>query len=138
MQPKAKRSPLIGLAGMIMMGFMIAWAQGPSTKPVPKVIKIGAGEQEYVRLLGGPPESVTMRSGAVTLQPGKTVGKHNTESYEEFIIVLRGQGSMILSDGKLLDMRIGCAVYCPPDTEHDVRNTGAEPLSYIYVVAKTR
>lgn len=137
MSSKAPRIHFVMTACAILACFLIASAQGPSTKPVPKVIKIGPGDQEYLRLVGGPPESVTMRSGAVTLQPGKTVGKH-TESYEEFIILLRGQGSMILSDGKLLDMRIGCAVYCPPDTEHDVRNTGAEPLSYVYVVAKTR
>jgi hypothetical protein len=28
--------------------------------------------------------------------------------------------------------------YCPPGTEHDVVNTGAVPLRYIYLVAKPR
>jgi quercetin dioxygenase-like cupin family protein len=138
MLPKPQRIPLVIPAGIILTGLMVAWAQGPSAKPVPKVISIGAGEQEYVRLLAGPPESVTMRSGAVTLQPGKTVGKHNTEGYEEFILVLEGRGSMMLSDGRQLEMTVGSAVYCPPDTEHDVKNTGLTPLRYVYVVAKTR
>jgi quercetin dioxygenase-like cupin family protein len=129
---------LVILAGVLLVSIGINSAQEPSEKPVPKVIKIGAVGQDYVRLLGGPPESFTMRSGMVTLQPGKTVGKHNTEEYEELIIVLEGQGSMILRDGSQLEMKVGIALYCPPDTEHDVKNTGSSPLAYIYVVAKTR
>ena len=106
-------------------------------KPEPKIIRCGTGAEEYVRLLGGPPESVSMRSGAVTLQSGKTVGKHNTEGNEELLIVLEGEGSLILSESKQLDMKVGTVQYCPPDTEHDVKNTGSSILRYIYVVAKT-
>ena len=128
---------IIALGCFLLVGVAIGWAQAPGTKPEPKIIKLEEGK-EYVRLLGGPPESVTMRSGAVTLQPGKTVGKHNTESYEEVIIVLEGEGFMILSGGKQLELKVGTLLYCPPDTEHDVKNTGSTPLRYIYVVAKTR
>ena len=106
-------------------------------KPEPKVIDVGTGAQEYVRLLGGPPESVTMRSGAVTLQSGKSVGSHTTENNEELLIILEGSGAFILKDGKQLEMNINTVLYCPPFTEHDVINTGATPLRYIYVVAKT-
>ena len=126
------------LIGLMLVSCGAALAQVPPVKPAPKVIAVGAGEQGYLRLLGGPPESVTMRAGAVSLAPGQTVGKHSTESYEEFIIILEGRGSMIMSDGSLLDMKVGTALYCPPDTEHDVRNTGSGPLRYIYVVAKAR
>jgi quercetin dioxygenase-like cupin family protein len=133
---KLSKCPVI-LAGILLGSLGLAWAQGPSIKPVPKTIPIGSGEQEYVRLLGGPPDSLALRSGAVTLQPGKTVGKHNTEMYEELIIVLEGRGAMVLSDGRQLDIGVGAALYCPPHTEHDVKNTGSGPLRYIYVVAKT-
>lgn len=126
------------LMSLLLVCLISTWAQGPVPKPEPKAIRIEADGKEYVRLLGGPPESITMRSGAVTLQPGKTVGKHNTESYEELIIVLEGEGSMVLSGSKQLEMRVGTVLYCPPDTEHDVKNTGSTPLRYIYVVAKTR
>jgi len=112
--------------------------QEAGTKPEPKVIAITMEGKEYVRLLGGPPESILMRAGAVALQPGKTVGKHNTESYEELVVVLEGQGEMLLKDGKPLGMRVGAVLYCPPDTEHDVKNTGSSVLRYIYVVAKTK
>jgi mannose-6-phosphate isomerase-like protein (cupin superfamily) len=132
------RSVTFILAFLIVAFFAIAWAQGQPAKPVPKVIVIGEGEKGYFRLLGGPPESITMRAGAVTLQPGMTVGKHDTENYEEFIVVLEGRGAMILSGDKQLEMKVGTALYCPPGTEHDVKNTGTGPLRYIYIVAKAR
>lgn len=106
-------------------------------KNQPKVIFAGQGEKEYIRLLGGPPETVTMRSGAVTLAPGKSVGKHTTESFEELLIILEGSGAFILNGGMQLEMKVNTVLYCPPFTEHDVMNTGASPLRYIYVVAKT-
>ena len=102
----------------------------------PKVIKIKKGD--YVRLLEGPPESVSMQSGAVSLQPGETVGKHSTETNEELLIVLEGEGSFILSKGKRLKMNVDTLLYCPPDTEHDVKNTGSGILRYIFVVAKAK
>jgi mannose-6-phosphate isomerase-like protein (cupin superfamily) len=106
-------------------------------KPQPKVIFSGQGEKEYIRLLGGPPETVTMRSGAVTLAPGKSVGKHTTESFEELLIIFEGSGAFILNGGAQLEMKVNTVLYCPPFTEHDVMNTGASPLRYIYIVAKT-
>jgi quercetin dioxygenase-like cupin family protein len=103
-------------------------------KPEAKVIKIKTGD--YVRLLAGPPESVTMQSGAVTLRPGQSIGKHSTKTNEELLIVLGGEGTFILSESRQLKMEAGCVLYCPPDTEHDVKNTGLGILRYIFVVAK--
>jgi len=105
-------------------------------KPEPKMIYAGDGTQVYIRLLGGPPESITMRSGAVTLQPGKSVGKHTTENNEELLVILGGSGAFILTDGGQLEMKVNTVLYCPPFTEHDVMNTGAVALRYIYIVAK--
>ena len=112
-------------------------AQDAIQKPVPKVIRPNIEGKDYCRILGVP-ESVVMKSGMVLLQPNKTVGKHNTEAYEELVIVLKGQGEMILSDGKKLELKEGNILYCPPNTEHDVKNSGSLPLQYIYVVARTK
>jgi len=106
--------------------------------PEPKVIQADPDDKEYMQLLGGPPESITMRSGKVVLQPGKTVGKHSTEGNEELLVLLAGEGLFLVSDGQSLEISAGKVLYCPPDTEHDVKNTGSTPLEYIYVVAKTR
>jgi len=135
----ARRFTILAWVAIVLLyisGRMNGQEAGP--KPEPKAIVINMEGKEYVRLLGGPPESVLMRAGAVALQPGKTVGKHNTESYEEMVVVLEGQGEMLLKDGKPLGMRVGTVLYCPPDTEHDVKNTGSGVLRYIYVVAKTK
>jgi mannose-6-phosphate isomerase-like protein (cupin superfamily) len=107
-------------------------------KPEPKIIKFEIAGKEYIRLLGGPPESVLMKSGAVTLQPGMAVGRHNTESNEELLIALEGEGSLIFNESKQLEMKVGIALYCPPDTEHDVKNTGSNILRYVYVLARTK
>jgi len=57
----------------------------------PLLIDATSTEIGYTRLLGGPPQSVSMRSGKVILQPGETVGLHSTNEKEEFIIILDGE-----------------------------------------------
>jgi mannose-6-phosphate isomerase-like protein (cupin superfamily) len=96
-------------------------------KPEAKVIKVLSGD--YVRLLAGPPESVTMQSG-------QSIGKHSTKTNEELLVLLEGEGTFILSASRQLKMEAGCVLYCPPGTEHDVKNTGLGILRYIFVVAK--
>ncbi len=104
----------------------------------PRVIHLDAAGTDYLPVLGGHPESVSMRSGLVILSPGSSVGVHNTGDHEELIIVFEGQGDLQISGQDSLAISAGVAAYCPPDTEHDVVNTGASPLRYIYVVARTK
>jgi len=103
--------------------------------PEPKLIVLDPGATGYVRILGGPPETVTMHSGLVSLDPGKSVGKHSTKKYEEVLIVLEGVGEMAIVGGPTLHLKAGSVAYCPPRTEHDVTCTGAGKLRYVYVVA---
>ena len=107
-------------------------------EPERKVIKVEIRGNDYIQLLGGPPESVSMRSGAVFLTPGQTVGKHNTNGNEELLIVLEGEGSLILNENQQQKMEVNTVLYIPPDVEHDVLNTGSRILRYIYVTAKTK
>jgi mannose-6-phosphate isomerase-like protein (cupin superfamily) len=67
--------------------------------------------------------------------PGPSVGRHNTAHHEEELIILEGQGEMLFSDGLKLEVKAPMALYCPPETERDVQNTGKGPLRYVYVVA---
>lgn len=108
----------------------------PSAAPKVKSMRLDAGGKDYLPLLQGPPETVTMRSGLVTLAPGKSVGRHSTKGNEEIVIVLEGRGEMRFFAGQpAVAMEAGMAVYGPPDTEHDVFNTGTGTLRYVYVVA---
>jgi mannose-6-phosphate isomerase-like protein (cupin superfamily) len=77
-----------------------------------------------------------MHSGLVVLAPGKSVGKHSTKGNEEMLVVLEGQGEMRIAGGKDLPFTKEMALYCPPATEHDVFNTGATTLRYVYVVSR--
>lgn len=111
-------------------------AQDAPGRPVPRVIQLDAAASEYARVLGGPPETVTMRSGQVVLAPGTAVGEHSTEAYEEVVVVLAGSGAMRVRGGATLALAPGSVAYCPPQTTHDVLNTGTVPLRYLYVVAR--
>jgi len=101
----------------------------------PKLIPLDLGTKDYMRILGGPPETVTMHSGLVVLEPGRSVGKHNTKNYEEVLVILEGAGEMMIAGGPTLELKGGSIAYCPPRTEHDVICTGSVKLKYIYVVA---
>jgi quercetin dioxygenase-like cupin family protein len=103
--------------------------------PEPKLIVLNLDTEGYMRILGGPPETVTMHSGLVVLEPGASVGKHNTKNYEEVLVVLEGTGTMTIAGGHDLELKRGCVAYCPPHTEHNVTCAGSQKLKYVYVVA---
>jgi mannose-6-phosphate isomerase-like protein (cupin superfamily) len=102
----------------------------------PKIINSDAGNTKYLRLLGGPPDSITMRSGRVVLQPNESIGEHSTNQYEELIVILDGEGLFLIEDGMALELNTNTVAYCPPETKHNIKNTGIKPLVYIYIVAK--
>lgn len=118
--------------------FLSASEQKEKKLPEPKLIPLDLGTKEYMRILGGPPETVTMHSGLVVLESGKSVGKHNTENYEEVLVVLEGAGEMKITGGPTLELRGGSIAYCPPRTEHDVICTGSAKLKYVYIVANAK
>jgi oxalate decarboxylase/phosphoglucose isomerase-like protein (cupin superfamily) len=104
--------------------------------PRPGVVLLDPAAVGYSPVLGGPPQTATMRAGSVVLQPGDAVGAHTTGDYEEVLVVLAGTGEMRLGDGSVLRLAAHCVAYCPPVTGHDVVNTGTAPLRYVYVVAR--
>ena len=115
---------------------LTSFANAQAQKLHPKIVALENRSNGILPILVGPPETVTMKSGYVVLDPGKSVGKHSTESHEEILIVLEGQGEMLFHDGSKLELKGNTALYCPPHTEHDVKNAGTRPLRYVYVVAK--
>jgi quercetin dioxygenase-like cupin family protein len=104
----------------------------------PTARRVVLDPEAYTRILGGPPDSVAMHAGAVVLAPGGSVGEHDTGPYEELLVVLAGRGEFRLAGGPPLALEAETAAYCPPDTRHDVVNTGPTPLRYVYVAAKAR
>ena len=102
----------------------------------PKVIHLEPGDQSYVRLLGGPPETRSIKSGLVTLSPGQSIGLHSTKTNEEVIVPLAGSGQLLCADRDPIELAVGLIAYVPPQTDHDVINTGSIDLRYIFIVAK--
>jgi mannose-6-phosphate isomerase-like protein (cupin superfamily) len=128
------RTPLyVACLAAALAAVFTAAAQTPT--PVPKVVELDTHGHDYLPVLNGPPETAGMRSGVVVLAPQKSVGRHSTGQNEEVLIVLEGKGEMLFSDGHSLPVQASHAVYCPPHTVHDVKNTGQVELRYVYVVA---
>ncbi|MCK4857327.1 MAG: cupin domain-containing protein [candidate division Zixibacteria bacterium] len=101
----------------------------------PMVIDLPLEKPDYFEILSKA-NAVRMRSGLVTLQPGEDCGLHSTEDYEEMIVILEGQGEIETEGIGRRRIAKGQVAYNPPETEHNVHNTGTEQLRYIYVVSK--
>lgn len=99
------------------------------------VLHFTAGADGRRTLLGGPRLAEGMRSGVVSLQPGHAVGRHSTHAREELIVVLEGCGELVVDGGDAVPLEAGAGAYVPAEQEHDVVNTGAGLLRYVYVVA---
>ncbi len=104
---------------------------------IPKALTFNIESDEYQELLSGRPTSDGIFSGLVTLKPNEKVGEHDTEHYEEVLVVLTGEGQMIFKNGNLLELKFGVLAYCPPNTAHNVKNTGKTPLKYLYIATDT-
>ncbi|MBN2130957.1 MAG: cupin domain-containing protein [Sedimentisphaerales bacterium] len=92
-------------------------------------------QPQYQRILEGQPQTRGMRSGRVYLEAGKACGQHSTKNHEELLVFLTGEGEVQIGETDRLAIGAGKVAYIPPQTLHDVHNTGTGPLAYIYCVA---
>jgi mannose-6-phosphate isomerase-like protein (cupin superfamily) len=92
-------------------------------------------EGGFQRLLDDKSQSCGMKSGRVYLAPGESCGRHSTKEREELLVFLAGSGKAIIEGSDAFDVGIGKVAYVPPQTHHDIQNTGNEPLIYVYCVA---
>lgn len=128
-------------AAVLLLVYNNIWAQtGNNDKDIlqPKLVTLNLDSSNYQQIFAGPPSTAGIHSGLVTLIPDKTVGHHNTDDYEEIIVVFSGEGEMIFGNGKSFSLKYGVIAYCPPHTEHDIKNTGAAPLKYLYIATNTK
>ena len=104
---------------------------------LPKRVELN-GNERFKRLLAGTPETAGMKSGYVTLNACESVGEHKTEAREEAIIVLEGSAEIVVGGKAVFTAAARNLVYIPPETTHDIRNSGEGPLRYVYVVTPVR
>jgi mannose-6-phosphate isomerase-like protein (cupin superfamily) len=93
-------------------------------------------EHGFQRLLPGEPETCGMKAGRVYLEAGAECGEHSTGSREEMLVFLSGEGIAFVGNDKQFKVGAGKICYIPPQALHNIKNTGNEPLIYIYCVAQ--
>ena len=120
----------LALLGAIAGGVVFSQAKGPMP-----LLRSLACETGYCPLLEGAPQTAGMQSGYVRLKAGETVGRHTTGKREESLVILRGSGEVRIEGKAKQAFTAPAFAYIPPETAHDVANTGKELLEYVYVVA---
>jgi len=131
------RWPVFAACLLIAAAFL--WSQTQQPRPLTVPLACPQGD---CPVLTGAPQTTGMRSGFVRLKPGQTVGWHTTGKNEEALVVLHGKGNALIEGPSGVQPGLPFAapalVYIPPDTRHNVENTGSDPLEYEYVVAPAR
>jgi mannose-6-phosphate isomerase-like protein (cupin superfamily) len=69
----------------------------------------------------------------VRIHPGETVPAHTHTDEDQVYYVATGTGYVVL-DGLRTDVTAGSGVLIPMGTEHEITNTGTEPLDYVFFV----
>ncbi|MDD5560683.1 MAG: cupin domain-containing protein [Candidatus Omnitrophica bacterium] len=93
------------------------------------------GKQRFLRLLGNKEKDNGLRAGLVTLKPKEFIGEHKTDRKEEAIIILKGSAVVYCGKNKKIRVSQNAFIYIPPETMHNVENTGSDILQYVYVTA---
>ena len=121
------RSPVL-----LLLALVPTFCQAPGRQPFAKALECPGGDCPF---LNGTPQTAGMRSGFVRLKPSATVGWHTTGKHEEALIILRGQGAVLIDSQAKRTFTGPAVAYIPPETRHNVENTGTEALEYVYVVS---
>jgi mannose-6-phosphate isomerase-like protein (cupin superfamily) len=134
----AMRNILLGvaLAAATWLGFC-ASAQEHNSKREPLAFALACTKGDCP-LLKGAPQTSGMRGGSVRLKPGESVGWHATGGSEEALVILHGDGAANIEGRADITLRERMLAYIPPETRHNVTNTGTEVLEYVWVVAPVK
>lgn len=102
-----------------------------------KIVKLESGSK-YQRLFS--PESGTrgIKSGHVILKKGEEIGEHSTNDLEEALVILKGKGQLAINKKESVDFEDNTVLYVPPDTVHNVKNTGSGILEYIFITSNAK
>jgi mannose-6-phosphate isomerase-like protein (cupin superfamily) len=119
-------------AAVCLLSLAASRSQTQSTRPL--AFKLDCSVRDCP-LLKGVPQTAGMRSGFVRLRPGESVGWHSTNGNEESLVILTGGGQALIEGQSAREFSARELVYIPPSARHNITNTGADVLEYVYVVA---
>lgn len=103
-------------------------------RPTVKIVKLKF-DSRYQRLFNKDSCTLGIRAGHVLLKAGDDIGSHTTGALEEILIILKGKGELSAGKDSRLKIEEGSVLYIPPDTEHNVKNTGKTLLEYVFVTS---
>lgn len=69
----------------------------------------------------------------VRIHPGETVPAHTHQDEDQVYYVAAGTGFVVL-DGERTSVSPGSSVLIPLGTQHEITNTGSDPLDYVFFV----
>jgi len=105
--------------------------------PKPKLVNLKSGER-YQRLFSKDSGTRGIKAGYVILKEGEEVGEHSTGGLEEVLVILKGNGQMAIDKTEGLDFGHSAVLYVPPQTIHNVKNTGKGTLEYIFITSDAK
>ena len=123
-----------GMAGCLGIIFA-AQNQDRSRKPQTFRLECPGGD---CPLLRGASQTSGMRGGSVRLKPGESVGWHSTKTNEESLVILHGNGTASIEGHADVPLHEEMLAYIPPNTKHNVTDTGSDVLEYVWIVAPVR
>ncbi len=74
--------------------------------------------------------------GLVSLYPNQEIGSHSTKNYEEIIVVLEGNPTILIDDSKEINLLKHSLILIPKFTKHNILNKTNSIAKYIYIVSK--
>lgn len=102
--------------------------------PKVKSVKLDSSEK-YQRLLNPATETSGIKAGHVILKSNENIGEHTTGGREEIIIILKGKAEVKIGKGDTMNIEKDEVLYIPPQTGHDIKNSGPEILEYIFITS---
>ncbi len=102
-----------------------------------KIVKLVSGSK-YQRLFSPDSGTCGIKAGHVILEKKEEIGEHSTSGREEALIILKGKGQLIINKEDCLDFEDNTVLYVPPQTTHNVKNTGNRTLEYIFITSNAK
>jgi mannose-6-phosphate isomerase-like protein (cupin superfamily) len=90
----------------------------------------GKGQDSYLLLAKGQFGSRNLAVTWVDCAPGSEQRLHSHETEEQVYVIVRGRGLMRAGEEEQ-EVGEGTLVFIPPRTQHAIRNTGEETLTYV-------
>ena len=105
--------------------------------PKPKIVKLESNSK-YQRLFNKDSGTRGLKSGHVILKKGEEIGEHSTDGIEEALVILKGKGLLLINSEEEFDFEDNSVLYIPPDTVHNVKNTGKGIFEYIFITSNAK